>query len=435
MKKTLSILLTLALLLGMGAVGASALDLPKPKIEFSASAKALALPKLPKLETPAFSAPFFAARALTEEEMDDVIDQLEELFYEAYMAAMFEELRLAYTMPALLLLDLLDPALYLKDGVSQGDLVQAYYDALEEILATYNVGMSIDELIENVIKELFGLDVLPYYGELGFEELMELIKDALADGSLQAAIDEAMQAYLAELQAAYAFWNDALAPLMKPEVLAFAEAFGELVWMYQDFYYSLLMLDFDNMTDEELAALEAIYFAIGDIMEGNALHTIDALLTEGKFAEATALTSEIAAVIAGILDTGVIPPTVSCKLTYDLQGGAGGPSAPVVTGIAKYAYVTLSATAPTKAGYTFKGWAAAAGGTEAIAKIVMNGDKTVYAIWEKIPVVKSAFEQWKDKLADGKFGGIFKGLANWANWLLYIIFYGLFGWLMNLIIK
>ena len=84
-------------------------------------------------------------------------------------------------------------------------------------------------------------------------------------------------------------------------------------------------------------------------------------------------------------------------LTYNPNGGAGGPAAQ--TGIEAGAVVTLSATAPAKAGFTFGGWAAAEGGTTAITSISMDGDKTVYAIWTPIPTYTLTYD------ANGGVGG------------------------------
>ena len=512
MKKTLSILLTLALLLGMGAVGASALKLPEPKIEFPSGASVLNLPK-PKLEAPAFSPAFFAAaraatQALTEEELDDVLWQLEYLYDEAFMAFMIQMELLDYSSPALLLVAMFiyNPESILKDGVSLADLQQAITEAMEEIEKTVNIWMSpwilFDELFWGTFLDFFGLDDFPDEED----ELLEALQAALEDGSLQAAIDGAMQACLAEWRAAYAYLNDALAACIKPDALAFAVEYSELARLYNEFYFNLMMLDPDDLTDEEIEALVAILYAIDDIIYDVLDETMEALLMADKWAEAAALLSQAVEDVTKILETVVYPPSPTYTLSYNLQGGAGGPSPLAVSGLEKNTLYTLSTAAPTRAGYTFGGWAAASSSTTAITKIRMTGNKTVYAIWAPVPVFytltydanggtggpaaqadipagtqvdlattnlptragynfkgwsesatgtaivtkvtvngdkkvyavweqKSAFELWKDKLADGKFGGIFKGLANWANWLLYIIFYGLFGWLMNLIIK
>jgi len=75
-----------------------------------------------------------------------------------------------------------------------------------------------------------------------------------------------------------------------------------------------------------------------------------------------------------------IPTTYT--LTYNPNNGTGGPAAQ--TGIAAGTVVTLATTnLPTRAGYTFKGWAAASTGTAVITSVTVNADTTVYAVWEK----------------------------------------------------
>jgi len=514
MKKILSILLAAALLLGLGTVGAGALKLPEPKFELPAYAGALALPK-PKIEPPASSAALFpafsAARALTDPEIYEILNQFDALLWETYMGIMSEMELLDASSPALILLLLFYPDLgfFLKDGVNPADFMQAYEEAIGEIEDVFMVDAL--DLLFDVFVEFFGFgsfDDLPDVGEAGFDELMEALQAALEDGSLKAAFDAAAQAYLAEVEAAYAYLDDALAAFIKPEALDFATEYTGLVTLYYDFYLYLMTLDFYTLTDAEADALMAIYYGIYEKMStiGGA---IDALLAAGKWTEATALTAELSAEIAALVAVGMTDPLSAVfTLTYDLMGGTGGPSSlkmavlknttatlstskptkagftfggwsatsggtAAITSVAmdgnKTVYaiwtpvpvyytltydmlggtggpapqanilagttVTLATTGlPTKAGFTFGGWSATSGGTAAITSVAMDGNKTVYAVWEKLPE-KSAFEQWKDKLADGKFGGLFKGLATWADFLLYIIYFVFFGWLGNIIVK
>lgn len=70
-------------------------------------------------------------------------------------------------------------------------------------------------------------------------------------------------------------------------------------------------------------------------------------------------------------------------LTYDANGGAGGPGSVTVL---KGTDVTISNAQPTRDNYTFKGWNAAANGSDtsypANSKITLTDNTTLYAQWE-----------------------------------------------------
>lgn len=74
---------------------------------------------------------------------------------------------------------------------------------------------------------------------------------------------------------------------------------------------------------------------------------------------------------------------VSCTLTYDLQGGSGDFPPQTSSGSGAVSF-TLPSGIPTKAGYTFGGWATSEGGAasySAGASISVTGDTTLYAVW------------------------------------------------------
>ena len=410
MKKILSTLLTLALLLGMGSVGASALSLPKPKFEFPSASDVLNLPKpkielpapfaagesaftlpRPKLEAPAsFSAVFPTgdfSRALSKEEQDELYWQLNDLLWEAYMAVEIQLMLLDYSAPALMLLVMRDPELYLKDGVSNDDVQQALAEALEEIEDFLSHTTSFYYLLDDVLMDFFGIDgSMPDWSDEELEAFMEALKAALDDGSLKAALDEAANAYIADWQAAYACLNDALAALIKPEAMAFAEALCELAALYNEFDFYLMMLNPNGLTKAEIAALEAIYYAIENIIYDTLYGTLYALAEEGKWAEAAALVIPAIAGVEALVTIAMSDsPTSIYTLTYNLRGGWGGPINLKVA-VPKNATATLSTAEPIREGYIFCGWAATSGGTTAITSIAMNGNKTVYAIWAPVGV-------------------------------------------------
>ena len=79
-------------------------------------------------------------------------------------------------------------------------------------------------------------------------------------------------------------------------------------------------------------------------------------------------------------------------LTYDANGGENAPKAQTATNTMGYARFQVSSDEPTRDGYTFQGWADTADATEAnyhgADSIRLEADapeKTLYAVWEKIP--------------------------------------------------
>jgi len=77
-------------------------------------------------------------------------------------------------------------------------------------------------------------------------------------------------------------------------------------------------------------------------------------------------------------------PASTYTLTYNANGGSGGPAAQ--SGIAAGTVVTLNTTnAPTRTGHTFKGWAATATSTAIITSVTVNANTSVFAVWEQNP--------------------------------------------------
>jgi uncharacterized repeat protein (TIGR02543 family) len=77
-----------------------------------------------------------------------------------------------------------------------------------------------------------------------------------------------------------------------------------------------------------------------------------------------------------------VPALPSWTISYNANGGSGAPSAQT-----KFQDITLtlSGTKPTRANYTFKGWATSAGGTVVYApgaSYTANAAATLYAVWE-----------------------------------------------------
>ena len=74
-----------------------------------------------------------------------------------------------------------------------------------------------------------------------------------------------------------------------------------------------------------------------------------------------------------------------CTVNYDADGGSGAPKAVTVAAGSK---VTVSSTVPTLAGFKLKGWSLNKDGSGTIYKagdkITVNGDMTLYAVWERI---------------------------------------------------
>jgi uncharacterized repeat protein (TIGR02543 family)/uncharacterized repeat protein (TIGR01451 family) len=76
---------------------------------------------------------------------------------------------------------------------------------------------------------------------------------------------------------------------------------------------------------------------------------------------------------------------VFVTLAYDANGGL---TAPISETVPKGSFATISATIPTRSGYTFLGWALSSSATTADYQpgdtILMDGDKTLHAIWEVV---------------------------------------------------
>ena len=93
-------------------------------------------------------------------------------------------------------------------------------------------------------------------------------------------------------------------------------------------------------------------------------------------------------------------------LTYDANGGSGEPAA--VSGIpATKDYALDSTTTPTKAAdddytYTFKGWGTSADATTTITTVDIEGNTTVYAVWERHQIAKYTvtWVNWNGDLLD-----------------------------------
>lgn len=99
----------------------------------------------------------------------------------------------------------------------------------------------------------------------------------------------------------------------------------------------------------------------------------------------------------GYLDVKVIfvedeTAAVTYTLNYEANGGNGAPAAQTATTTAGSHTFTVSSAAPTREGYTFKGWADTADATVAgylagdgitLTKDAPN--RTIYAVWEAIP--------------------------------------------------
>lgn len=81
------------------------------------------------------------------------------------------------------------------------------------------------------------------------------------------------------------------------------------------------------------------------------------------------------------------PTLPKYTITYHANGGSGAPSA--ITRTWSKTNQVLSSSAPTRTGYTFKGWATTSGGSVAYAKggsipwASANKTQTLYAVWQK----------------------------------------------------
>ncbi|MCK9217225.1 MAG: InlB B-repeat-containing protein [Firmicutes bacterium] len=73
-------------------------------------------------------------------------------------------------------------------------------------------------------------------------------------------------------------------------------------------------------------------------------------------------------------------------LTYDASGGTGAPQSQTVKAMD---YWTVSSIIPTRPGYAFAGWADGAGAYHVLwnqnQQLMAKSDKTIYAVWRKIP--------------------------------------------------
>jgi len=161
--------------------------------------------------------------------------------------------------------------------------------------------------------------------------------------------------------------------------------------------------------------------------EGAAQNNFDnpaAALTEAKaiYAAFLSLIAEYIGLVAPAelwALCGATPPAAATyTLTYDTRGGTGGPAAQ--TGIEKGAAVTLSATVPTRAEHTFKGWAATSTSTATITSVTVSANTTVYAVWEKDTVGPAP-----DKILE-LLSFLPEGVA---NVMAAIVRYVFFGWL------
>jgi len=124
------------------------------------------------------------------------------------------------------------------------------------------------------------------------------------------------------------------------------------------------------------------------------------------------------------------PSKITYILTYNLQDGTGGPAQQ--TDIAENTTTTLGTTVPTKEGYIFKGWSATPDGATSITSIVMDDNKTVYAILEPVSVPDPDPDPDADPDPDPDPIFVFlvsflpEGIANVAAVIVRYVF---FGWL------
>jgi len=373
MKKVLSIILALALALGVFAVGAG---------------------------------------ALTTEEIAELSRQYRALVDEALNTARDKVPLLPSVIPiGMLSGSSFDLKFSLKNGVTPEE-----YNAALIALGNELGEPSRYDVINDAILDFFGIDEFPTEVGEAYDAWMEALQLALADGSLKAALDAAVDAYLAEMQAVLDALNAALAGYFKPEAVAYAEEYATFAVLYMElgrFWTSLTDEEREALQDERLERLEselqASQIATGELVE------------EGKWDEARVLVSEVSEVLKQILtELGVIAPPATYTLTYNLNNGTGGPV--VQTGIVAGAVVTLSTTAPTRAGYTFKGWAATVTGTAVVTSVTVNADTTVYAVWEQITIVDPPETDPILELLSFLPAGI-------ANVVAAIVRYVFFGWL------
>lgn len=112
----------------------------------------------------------------------------------------------------------------------------------------------------------------------------------------------------------------------------------------------------------------------------------------GDFTKSTsAVTRKIYTKLSGIDYVGktiyantswTVPALDKHTITFNANGGSGGPGSQ--TGYYSKS-ITLSSTKPTRAYYTFKGWATSASGSVAYSpgdSYTITGNKTLYAVWQ-----------------------------------------------------
>ena len=109
----------------------------------------------------------------------------------------------------------------------------------------------------------------------------------------------------------------------------------------------------------------------------------------GEFTTSTVVTGDIT----------LTPECVDCYwVTFDTQGGTGVESQYVDLG---NTLTLANVTAPTRTGYTFKGWSLTQDGTT-VTSVTPTADTTLYAIWEASKV-KYTVAYWGENANDNKF--------------------------------
>lgn len=86
---------------------------------------------------------------------------------------------------------------------------------------------------------------------------------------------------------------------------------------------------------------------------------------------------------------GYVPTTYTYRITYNDNGGSGGPGYADVTGTSSTLSTNIASGTPSRSGYTFKHWNTRSNGSGASYnpkdRISVSDDITLYAIWEQIP--------------------------------------------------
>ena len=114
------------------------------------------------------------------------------------------------------------------------------------------------------------------------------------------------------------------------------------------------------------------------------------------FAAGASYSDGVDATLYAVWEAAPVPLPATYTIAYDDNGGSGGPSAQTKTeGVA----LTLSATVPTRAGYTFKGWAVSASGAVVYAAggvYTADAAATLFAVWEPIQITppQPVFRWW-----------------------------------------